>query len=90
MIEDEQAQLLQKLALALIRNTTAAGQMECVTFITVDLINRIENSAVTDPSDCILYASLNSRAGVKVLTVPDFTSAVKYTESGLSFLSAYH
>jgi hypothetical protein len=56
----------------------------------VDLINRIANETVTDPEERILYATMNQEAGAKALKVADFSSAVKYTESGMSFLDDSH
>ena len=88
--ENERSPLLQKLASALIRNATAAGELDAVVYLAVDLIRRIKNEAITDPKDRILYASLNEKAGKLALAVPDFGSAVRYTECGLSFLCENH
>eukprot|EP00956_Cyclotella_meneghiniana_P013736 scaffold20064_cov91-Cyclotella_meneghiniana.AAC.1 len=66
--KDNQSQLLQKLAAALIKNATAANE--------IDL----------DLNDRVLYATMNLKAGKKALTIPDFHSAVRYTESAISFL----
>ena len=87
---DERSQLLQNLASALIKNATAADEIEAVIFVTVDLINRRKNEEVTDSKIRVLYATLNQKAGQKALSVPDFHSAVKYTESALSFLNESH
>ena len=45
---------------------------------------------VIDPEHRILYATMNEEAGRKALSVPDFTSAVKYSESGIAFLNGAH
>ena len=82
--------MLQSLASALIKNATAANEIETVIFVTVDLINRIKNEEVTDPTTRVLYATMNAKAGRKALLVPDFDSAVKYTESASSFLDDSH
>jgi ATP-dependent RNA helicase DDX31/DBP7 len=50
----------------------------------------MKNDAITDPEERVLYASINEMAGKKALAVPDFRSAVKYCESGLTFLDACH
>ncbi|KAL3802092.1 hypothetical protein HJC23_010848, partial [Cyclotella cryptica] len=88
--EEERPYLLQKLAAALIRNATAANELDSVIFVAVDLINRISNEVITDPNERVLYASMNEKAGKKALAVPDFCSAVKYSESGLSLLGIGH
>ena len=87
---DERSQLLRNLASALIKNATAANEIEAVIFVSVDLINRIANDDVTDSSVRVLYATINEKAGRKALLAPDFSSAVKYTESALSFLDDSH
>lgn len=56
----------------------------------VDLINRMKIDDVTDSETRILYATMNDKAGLKALSVPDFTSAIKYTKSGLAFLHFSH
>lgn len=58
-----------------------------ITCCPVDLIDRINN---VDPEERILYASMNREAGNRALATPDFTSAVTYSESGLSFLDDSH
>eukprot|EP00804_Cyclotella_cryptica_P014082 CCRYP_021190-RA/>CCRYP_021190-RA protein AED:0.03 eAED:0.03 QI:0/1/0.85/1/0.83/0.71/7/1221/1474 len=91
LIEDnERSQLLQKLASALIKNASDANEIESVVFVAVDLINRITGDVITDPNERIMYATMNSQAAKKALAVPDFGSAVKYSESGLSFLDVGH
>lgn len=56
----------------------------------VDLINRMKIDNVSGSETRILYATMNEKAGLKALSVPDFTSAIKYTESGLAFLHFNH
>eukprot|EP00804_Cyclotella_cryptica_P007759 CCRYP_001367-RB/>CCRYP_001367-RB protein AED:0.13 eAED:0.13 QI:72/1/0.83/1/0.6/0.5/6/0/1635 len=91
LIEDnERSQLLQKLVCALIKNASDANEIESVVFVAVDLINRITGDVITDPNERIMYAKMNSQAAKKALAVPDFGSAVKYSESGLSFLDVGH
>ena len=87
---DERSQLLQNLASSLIKNATAANEIDAVVFVTVDLINRIKHEDVTDSSTRFLYGTMNEKAGQKALLVPDFNSALKYTESALSFLDESH
>ena len=82
--------MLQSLASALIKNATAANEIEAVIFVTVDLINRVRNEEIADAETRVLYATMNEKAGKKALLVPDFSSAVKYTESALSFLDKSH
>ena len=88
--KDEQSQVLQKLAAALIKNATAANEIDLVIFLAADLINRIKNFYVKDLNDRVLYATINLKAGKKALTIPDFHSAVRYTESAISFLKDSH
>ena len=84
--KDKQSLLLQKLAAALIKNATAANEIDLVIFLAADLINRIKSCSVKDLNDRVLYATMNLKAGKKALTIPDFHSAVRYTESAISFL----
>ena len=84
--KDNQSQLLQKLAAALIKNATAANEIDLVIFLAADLINRINRCYVEDLNDRVLYATMNLKAGKRALTIPDFHSAVRYTESAISFL----
>ena len=84
--KDNQSQLLQKLAAALIKNATSANEIDLVIFLAADLINRINRCYVKDLNDRVLYATMNLKAGKKALTIPDFHSAVRYTESAISFL----
>lgn len=86
MREDERSEMLTKLVSALIKN--AADEIDAVVFVAVDLINRIPKEEVDDPKQRILYASMNDKAGKKALSVPDFVSAVKYSESCLDFLDS--
>jgi ATP-dependent RNA helicase DDX31/DBP7 len=86
MSADKRHQLSQKLVSALIKNATAADELDMVCFVAVDLINRIPKEKVTDCTERVLYARMNETAGNKALSVPDFCSAVKYAESGLAFL----
>eukprot|EP00804_Cyclotella_cryptica_P028367 CCRYP_016428-RA/>CCRYP_016428-RA protein AED:0.11 eAED:0.11 QI:153/1/1/1/1/1/4/1078/1095 len=88
ILVEERSVLFQKLVSALIKNASAANDSDFVVFISVDLINRIKKDIVTDPEERVLYASMNEKAGKKALAVPDFSSAVKYSESGLAFLDA--
>eukprot|EP00804_Cyclotella_cryptica_P028362 CCRYP_016431-RD/>CCRYP_016431-RD protein AED:0.05 eAED:0.05 QI:491/0.6/0.5/1/0.2/0.16/6/0/1361 len=88
--DDERSVLLRKLASALIRNASAANEIDRIIFVAVDLVNRIKNDVVTDPEERVLYACMNEKAGKKALAVPDFSSAVKYSESGLAFLDVCH
>eukprot|EP00804_Cyclotella_cryptica_P015426 CCRYP_008072-RE/>CCRYP_008072-RE protein AED:0.22 eAED:0.22 QI:0/0.83/0.85/1/0.83/0.71/7/53/1353 len=88
--EEERSQLNQNLATALIKNALAAYEIDLVIFVIVDLISRIRNSDIIDPKTCVLYARMNEKAAKKALAVPDFSSAVKYSESGLSFLHDSH
>ena len=80
------SQLLQKLARTLVKNATNANEIDLVIFVAVDLINRIKNENALDLEDKVLYASMNEKAGKKALLIPDFSSAAKYADSGLSFL----
>eukprot|EP00970_Alexandrium_tamarense_P009155 scaffold1803_cov195-Alexandrium_tamarense.AAC.31 len=88
--EDDLAPLLRKLAASLIKNSSAVKQTESILFIAVDLINRIGSEAIKSAKERLLYARLNSRAGKKALSAPDFASAVMYAESGISFLDGDH
>lgn len=90
MAKDERSQLLQNLVSALIKNATAANEIEAVIFVLVDLINRIKNEEAQDSKMRVLYATMNEKAGRKALMVPDFSSAVRYTESALSLLDDSH
>jgi ATP-dependent RNA helicase DDX31/DBP7 len=74
----------------LIRNATDAGEIDENVFVVVDLINRIPKEEVLDPTQRVLYAIMNEKAGKKALSVPDFCSAFKYSESSLSFLDSSH
>jgi ATP-dependent RNA helicase DDX31/DBP7 len=87
---DERKQLLKKLVSVLIRNATDAGEIDENVFVVVDLINRIPKEEVLDPTQRVLYATMNEKAGKKALSVPDFCSAFKYSESSLSFLDSSH
>jgi predicted ATPase len=81
---------MQNLASALIRNASAANEMDHIVFVTVDLVNRVKNDGLIDPKKRVVYASLNDEASRKALAVSDFTSAAKYCESGISFLGSNH
>jgi ATP-dependent RNA helicase DDX31/DBP7 len=74
----------------MIRNAEDVGEIDVNLFVVVDLINRIPREEVTDPVQRVLYAKMNEKAGKKALSVPDFSSAVKYSESGLAFLNSSH
>ena len=77
---------MQKLVAALIKNATAANDIDLVIFLVADLINRIKSCYVNNTNDRVLYATMNSKAGKKALMIPDFHSAVRYSESAISFL----
>ena len=64
--------MMQKLATTLIKNATALNQEDSLLFVAVDLINRIGHRNVTDPKERTDYASMNNRAAMKALSVPDF------------------
>ena len=66
------------------------NEIELVIFLAVDLINRIKSCHVTDKNERVLYATMNLKAGKKALTIPDFHSAVRYTESAISLLNDGH
>ncbi|KAL7505781.1 hypothetical protein ACHAXN_003226 [Cyclotella atomus] len=87
---DERSKLLKKLVSVMIRNAEDVGEIDENVFVVVDLINRIPREEVTDPVQRVLYAKMNEKAGKKALSVPDFCSAVKYSESGLAFLNSSH
>jgi ATP-dependent RNA helicase DDX31/DBP7 len=74
----------------MIRNAEDVGEIDENVFVVVDLINRIPREEVTGPVQRVLYASMNEKAGKKALSVPDFSSAVKYSESGLALLDSSH
>ena len=86
----ERSQILQNIASTLIKNATAADEIDAVVFVIVDLINRIQHEDVMECKSRLLYATMNEKAGQKAMLVPDFNSAVKYTESALSFLDECH
>jgi hypothetical protein len=71
--DDERSTLLQKLAASLIRNATANNSLDSVTFVAVDLINRVPNTNVIDEEERLLYAKMNNEAAKKALAVPDFS-----------------
>lgn len=75
---------------ALIKNATAQNDIDSVIFVVVDLINRLKNCEVVDPKERVLYAQMNEKAGKKALSLPDFSSAARYTESATSFLDDSH
>lgn len=73
MIETtERSCLLQKLASSLIKNATAANEIEQNIFVAVDLINRIEDRQLISPDEQVLFATMNDTAGKKALSIPDF------------------
>ena len=69
---DEMSGLLQKLASTLVRNASAANELDSLIFVAVPLINRISNDCVTDREERLLYAKMNNEAAEKALSVPDF------------------
>lgn len=83
-------QLLRKIASALIKNASIANDISSILFVVVDLTNRIGSDAVVSLKERDLYASLNDKASRKALAVPDFASALKYAEYGISFLGDDH
>ena len=79
--------LLQKLAGCLINQYFASAESESTLFVAVDLINRIGRDAVSNNiAQSQLFADLNLKAGMKSMVITDFASAVKYFNSGISFL----
>ena len=88
--QGKRSQLLQKLAAALIKNATAANEIDLVIFLAADLINRIKNCTEKDLNQRVHYATMNLKAGKKALTIPDFHCAVRYTESAISLLDSGH
>ncbi|KAL7507287.1 hypothetical protein ACHAXN_005611, partial [Cyclotella atomus] len=87
---DERLMLLKKLVSVLLRNAEDIGEIDENVYVVVDLINRFPKEEVTEPAQRVLYASMNEKAGKKALSVPDFSSAVKYSESGLALLDSSH
>ena len=80
--------LLRSLVEALIKNASNAGELDSITFLAVDFINRIGNGATPCPRERARAAELNLSAATKSLTVPDFASSATYAENGISFLEA--
>ena len=79
--------LLQRLADCFINHYLHSMETDSVLFVAVDLINRIGKDAVSNNIDQNrLFAELNHRAGKKSIANTDFASAVKYFNSGISFL----
>jgi ATP-dependent RNA helicase DDX31/DBP7 len=70
---NERSNLLHKLVITLIKNATAANELDTFCFVACDLINRVDNSTITDPVERVIFASMNDKAGKKALTVPDFS-----------------
>lgn len=85
--EDDLIPLLRKLITVLIKEASASGTLDSVLFVAVDLINRIGSEIATVPKERALFADLNLRAATAAISVPDFDSAARYAESGISFLS---
>jgi predicted ATPase len=79
--------LLRKLVAVLIKEASAAGSLDSVLFVAVDLINRIGNESITVSKERALFAELNLRAATAAIAVPDFAGAAKYAENGISLLS---
>ena len=57
-----------------------------IIFVVVDLINRLDKCEVSGQEERVLYAQMNEKAGKKALSLPDFNSAARYTESAVLFL----
>ena len=70
----------------MIKNATAQNDIDSIIFVVVDLINRLEKCEVTGQEERVLYAQMNEKAGKKALSLPDFNSAARYTESAVLFL----
>jgi len=69
---------------------TSEDRADAISFILVDLINRVGPSGALSPVDRICYANLNLVAGEKAIQTPDYGSANTYLESGISFLERGH
>jgi len=80
------AQLLLRLACCFM-NQCNSSEPKSTLFVAVDLINRIGAEVVSNNAEqCFSFASLNLDAGKKAMEITDFASALKYFNSGISFL----
>ena len=80
--------MLNEIADTLITKTEGC-RSDAVLFIIVDLVNRKGPSrAPSGGEQALLYARLNLSAGEKSIQIPDYASAHRYIESGISFLGS--
>jgi predicted ATPase len=86
----ERVRMLKEIADTLIVRTSEERR-DGTLFVIVDLINRVGPSNVSlSTKDRYCYARLNLLAGEKAIATPDFSSALEFTENGISFLEDGH
>ena len=87
--QNDRVRMLKDIADTLIEKTTSE-RTDTVLFTIVDLIKRVGARNVPSNDDRALYAQLNLSASEMAIKIPDYDSANRLIECGISFLNKEH